>query len=279
VPARRDASPPPRLPRRGLLAAAASLVAWARSSSADVDPDWRPRELDMREVRVEGSLSRRFVLGVPRTTAPGARLPLLVLLHGLGETGDERMGAWAWFERYGLGSSYDRVIRPGRGLVLACPYMPLLRDSAAAEEYARWLVATLVPRARSEAPVDESRATALAGCSLGGRTSLDVLLRRPEAFGAWGGVQSAIDEGAAERYAERLAAACERAGPRAFFVETSSGDPFRRGNEALARALGRRGIANTYAEPQGPHDQAWLRRIGTANLLEWFAALPSNGGG
>jgi poly(3-hydroxybutyrate) depolymerase len=268
----------PRLSRRQVLSAATSLGALLgapRPSWADVDPEWRPRELDVREVRVDGGPSRRFVLGVPRSPAAGARFPLVVLLHGLGETGDERMGAWAWFERYGLGSSYDRVIRPGRGLVLACPYMPLLGGGAIAD-YARWVSSVLIPRVRIEAPVDESRGTVLAGCSLGGRVALDVLLRVPEAFSGWAGVQTAIDEAAAERYAAQVAAACGGAGAPAFFVETSSADPFRRGNETFSRALGRRGIVNTYLEPEGPHDQPWLRRIGTANLLEWLAARPGS---
>jgi hypothetical protein len=264
-----------RLSRRQVLSAATSfgaLFGLVPASRGDVDPEWRPRELELREIRLEGGSSRRFVLGVPRAPAVGARFPLVILLHGLGETGDERMGAWAWFERYGLGSSYDRVISPGRGLVLACPYVPLLHGGTAIAEYARWLTATLIARARTEAPVDESRGTFLGGCSLGGRVALDVLLRVPGAFSAWAGVQTAIDEAAGERYAGQVAAACGAGGAPAFFVETSSGDPFRRGNEAFSRALGSRGIVNAYLEPMGPHDQPWLRRIGTANLVEWLAA-------
>jgi enterochelin esterase-like enzyme len=241
-----------------------------------VDPDWRPRDLDVREVRVDGTLSRLFVLATPRHLEPYERVPLVVLLHGLGETGDARMGAWAWLERYGLGTSYDRLRAAGsmRGLVLACPYMPDLpvADPRAFDDYARWLVETVVPRARQEAPMayGTPALTHIGGCSLGGHFSIEVLLRRPQAFGAWAGVQTAVSEGAGERYADRLA----RAGPRAFLVETSTGDPFRAGSEALSRGLTHAGAEATLVELPGPHDQPWLRRYGTARMLQWLDDRP-----
>jgi enterochelin esterase-like enzyme len=266
--------------RRAFVAGSASALV-ARRARADVDPGWRPRELDVRELTVEGKRSRRFVLGVPRHLAANERVPLLVLLHGLGETGDERTGAWAWFERYGLGTSYDRLRASTsfRGLVLACPYMPNLPigDPAAMGEYARWIALTVVPRARGEAPVIDGRsATYLGGCSLGGHFSLEVVLRRPEAFGAWGGVQTAIGEAQALRYADRIASALSHgpaSAPSDLFIETSTADPFRSANEALARALTRSGVANTFLELPGPHDQRWLRESGTARMLQWFDNL------
>ena len=259
--------------RRAVLAGAAGIVV-TRRARADVDPGWRPTSLDVREVAVEGTQSRRFVLGVPTHLAAGERAPLLVLLHGLGETGDARMGAWAWFERYGLGTSYDRLRASGamRGLVLACPYMPNLpiADPRTFDAYARWLVETVVPRARQEAPaIDGASATYLAGCSLGGHFSIELLLRRPEAFGAWGGVQTAIGEAAGRRYGGRLS----QAGMRDLLVETSTGDPFRAGNEALSRALDASGVRHTFIELPGPHDQRWLRSSGTERMLAWFDAL------
>ena len=247
-----------------------------RLARADADPGWRPHDLDVREVHVDGEQSRLFVLATPRHLESYERVPLVVLLHGLGETGDARMGAWAWLERYGLGTSYDRLRAAGslRGLVFACPYMPDLpvADPRAFDAYARWIVETVVPRARREAPAafDTPERTYLGGCSLGGHFSLEVLLRRPGAFGAWAGVQTAIGAQAGERYAARLAAA----GPHALLVETSSADPFRAGSEALARGLTRAGIANTLAELPGPHDQPWLRRSGTARMLQWLDDLP-----
>jgi enterochelin esterase-like enzyme len=246
-----------------------------RRAWGDVDPAWRPRDLDVREIAVDGALSRRFVLGVPRHLGAGDRVPVAVLLHGLGETGDERTGAWAWFERYGLGTSYDRLRAAGplRGLVFACPYMPNLpvADPRAFDAYAAWIVETVLPRVAREAPVlDGPRGTFLGGCSLGGHFSIEVLLRRFEVFGAWGGVQTAIHDEAGRRYAALLAAATARSSPRDLFIETSTADPFRSGNEALSRALTRAGVASTFALLPGPHDQGWLRATGTARLIQWL---------
>jgi enterochelin esterase-like enzyme len=260
--------------RRGLVAGAAASAAFAslEAARAEAEPDWRPRELDVREVRVPGSLSQLFVLATPRHLERYERVPLVVLLHGLGETGDARAGAWAWLERYGLGTSYDRLRAAGsmRGLVLACPYMPDLpvADPRAFDEYTRWLVDSVVPRARREAPsaFDRPELTYLGGCSLGGHFSLEFLLRRPDAFGAWAGVQTAIGEAAGERYAARLA----QAGVHGLLVETSTEDPFRAGNVALSRALTRAGTESTFLELPGPHDQPWLRRSGTARMLSWL---------
>ena len=238
--------------------------------------DWRPQDLDVRAIRVEGDVSRLFVLAVPRHLEPWERVPLLVLLHGLGETSDERTGAWAWLERYGLGTSYDRLRAAGtmRGLVVACPYMPDLpvADPGAFNRFARSIVETVVPRARREAPpaLAQPGCTYLGGCSLGGHFALEVLLRQPRAFSAWGGVQTAINAEAGERYASRLAAC----GPHDLLVETSTSDPFREGNAALARALARSTVDRTFLELPGPHDQPWLRRSGTATMLQWFDDRP-----
>jgi iron(III)-salmochelin esterase len=268
--------------RRALCAGAAfALVprslSWQRSTASGAS--WRPRELGTREVAVEGTVSRLFVLGTPLHLAPFERVPLLVLLHGLGETGDARTGAWAWFERYGLGTAYDGLCAAPsfRGLVVACPYMPnlALADPHALDEYASWIVESVVPAARRATPfVDSSRATLLGGCSLGGHFSLEVLLRRPEAFSAWAGVQTAIGEVVAARFAQRLAEAVARVGPRDLLVETSTEDPFRLGNETLSKALTRAGQANRFIELPGPHDQAWLRTAGTPSMLQWFDELP-----
>lgn len=272
--------------RRHFVAGAATCFV-PRRAHADVDPSWRPHDLDVREIRVQGTQSRRFVLGVPTHLASGERAPLLVLLHGLGETGDERTGAWAWFERYGLGTSYDRIRARGamRGLVFACPYMPDLpiRDPRSFDDYSRWLVEGVVARARLEAPVlDASRSTYLCGCSLGGHFSLEVMLRNADVFGAWGGVQTAIDEGAGQRYGRKLAAALARSGARPILVETSTADPFRAGNVALSMALMQAGVPNTLVDLPGPHSQQWLRTSGTERMLAWFDAVggtASNGRG
>jgi acetyl esterase/lipase len=67
-----------------------------------------------------------------------------------------------------------------------------------------------------------------------------------------------------------------RVGSRDLLIETSRGDPFRDGNDAMARALTREGVPSTYVELPGPHDQPWLRRCGTEQMLRWFAGLSAD---
>src|SRR5690606_11661229 len=122
------------------------------------------------------------------------QVPLLILLHGLGETGDARLGAYAWLEKYGLGSAWqplkrpplvplgrrgdwtperlaevnaELAARPFRGFAMACPFMPKLKGHAEMDAYAAWLTAALLPRVRREARVfaDPAR-TYLCGVSL-----------------------------------------------------------------------------------------------------------------
>jgi enterochelin esterase-like enzyme len=262
----------------------------------------------VRDLHVPGdrALGRRFTLLVPKHLAPGERVPLLVLLHGLGETGDERMGAFAWLERYGLGSAYERLrrpplarasrrkdwtdarlaevnaalaARPFRGLAVACPFTPNVHrapnPSAALDGYARWLAEVVLPRARAEAPVfDDAARTSLDGCSLGGYIGAEVFLRRPELFGAWGGVQAALGAHRAPAYAERFEKALAAAGPRDLHLLTSEGDPFRRANAALAAQLAKRSIAHTLRVLPGPHDQPWLREAGTIEMLLFHDRRP-----
>lgn len=309
------------LPRRPFLALCAAALApraaLADPAGAALDagaappspaPPAAPPAFEVRDLQVPGerALGRRFTLLVPKHLAPGERVPLLVLLHGLGETGDERLGAFAWLERYGLGSSYERLRRPPlgrtarrkdwtdarltevnaalaaqpfRGLAVACPFTPNVHKapnpSAALDGYARWLAEVVLPRARAEAPVFQDAArTSLDGCSLGGFVGIEVFLRRPELFGAFGGVQSAISAHRAPAYADRLARAIAAAGPRDLHLLTSKGDPFHGANAALAAQLAKRSIPHTLRVLPGPHDQPWLREAGTIEMLLFHDRRP-----
>ncbi|WP_394838344.1 hypothetical protein LVJ94_15700 [Pendulispora rubella] len=263
-------------------------------------------DLEMRDLRLPGTFSKRMTLFLPKHLSNGANgsptARLLVLLHGLGETTDERAGAYAWIERYGLGTAYGRLrhppvtrtsrredmtdarlaeinaqlgAKPFGGFAIACPYLPNVHATRTSlDEVARWIVETVVPHARAESSLADASAahTEIDGCSLGGYLSLEIFLRRPEAFGACGGVQSAIGEASAARYAERFAKAMARVGPRDVYLATSSRDPFRLGNEALARELGKRSIRPRLLSLRvlpGPHDQPWLRESGTLDMLLW----------
>jgi iron(III)-salmochelin esterase len=259
---------------------------------------------DTLDLKLDGSrdLARRAIVLVPRGLADGARVPVLVLLHGLGETKSEDAGVRAWIDRYGLLTSHARLLHPPVGpeskrgdltaeraraindqlaerpydgkLVLVCPFTPnvwrLADTRQALDRYADWMTSVLLPEVRARTPADPSPArTGIDGCSLGGFIGLEIFLRRPEHFAAWGGVQSALSEAVAPAVAGRLAAALASAGPRRLHVETSTGDAFYRANLALSRELKKKGVPHELAVLPGPHDQPFLREAGTLGMLLW----------
>lgn len=228
---------------------------------------------------------------------PGERLPLLVALHGWGETlrGVER-GAFGWPRDYELGASdhelrrpslrreaflgqldearYQRLrrdlaARPYRGVVVVAPFTPdvLSPDAGTLQAgFDRWLVEVLVARARRELPVrGEREATGIDGVSLGGLHALEVGLAHPEVFGVVGALQPAV-RGRIDRVLSRHAPSPSRPAQRVRLV-TSRGDVYRRDVAALDEALRARGVAHDLRVLAGPHDYVFNRGVGGVEML------------
>lgn len=256
---------------------------------------------DVKDLFVSGdpNLAARFALLVPKGLPAGTRVPLVIALHGLGESGDESLGVRAWLELYGLKSSYERLKRPPvvreskrkdftdarlqevndllsargfRGVAVACPWTRQISKfpdpTATYDAYTAWLMDVVLPRCRVEAPISmEPSATSIVGCSMGGPIALEVFSRHPEAFGSVGLVQGAVSSFTADRYAQMVADAAAQHGPKDVHLLSSSGDPFRDGHEALAAALDKKGVPHTLQIPPGPHDQPFLRETGSIEML------------
>lgn len=286
-----DATPSPREPEPAPYPKAA-----AKEQIADGD-------LDLHDWTLPGdrALCDRAVVLVPRHLAKGERAPLLIALHGLAETADPELGAYAWVRRYGIGAGYAHLRRPATisveglgkmatqarvdelqatlaatpfgGMVIACPYTPnLWRGSPEAilDAYAKWLFEVLIPRLSAETPVLAGEAhRGIDGVSLGGYASLGVGTRAWGQLGAIGCVQAAVSRAEAPRWAEGFAKARASSGARRLHVLTSTGDAFREGNEALDRALTARGVPHEFRLAVGPHDQPFLRGPGSLEMLLW----------
>ena len=240
---------------------------------------------------------QRAVVLVPAGAAPGERFPLLVALHGYGESlrGVDR-GAWGWARDYELGASdaelrrhrlreeaflgfvgaprlarlrADLARRPYGGVVVVCPYTPdvLGADAGALSEgFGDWVVGTLLPKARAELPVLADRAAAgVDGVSLGGLQSLELGLAHPEAFGVVGALQAAVHN-RADRVLARYVPAPGRPTQRVRLV-TSTDDPYRGDNLALDAAMTARGIAHEIRVVEGPHDYVFNRGAGGVEML------------
>ena len=288
------------LSRRALLTALpASLTAL---SAAGATPAASKPGFDVIEIPLTlgRGLGRAVLVAAPRGPAKDGSLPLVVLLHGLGETGNERAGLFAWLGPYGLSRAWERLERPPlarlnedyvspaefgelnaslaadpfRGAIVVCPFMPNPYAGGDAgprlDRYASALEQQILPavRARLPAASPEAAHTGVGGVSLGGAVALEVFLRKPTSFATLATVQGAYGKGLAATFARRIAEAESLEG-RSVYVSTSLGDPYRAANERLARELTQRGIATRLSVRKGPHSQGWLTEIGSLELLLW----------
>ncbi|MFZ5892317.1 MAG: alpha/beta hydrolase [Myxococcota bacterium] len=261
----------------------------------------REPSIEERVIDVPGSprdLGRSLVV-LPIHRLEGEKLPVLVLLHGLGETVNPKLGTRAWVDAYGLGSAWARLSegklnhhdkyayvsdeerwaiqnslreRPFRGVCAVCPFLPnpYLGGNwqRSLERYAGWLTGKLLPAVRTElGSIADVERAGLAGVSLGGFSAVEVGLLQPTAFRALGTLQGAFSKVYAVAAARRLLKQNQRP---VVYASTSSFDPYRAANLEFSRALESGGANVSFVERKGPHSQGWLREIGTLDALMWF---------
>jgi enterochelin esterase-like enzyme len=231
---------------------------------------------------------------------PNERFPVLIALHGRGEAmkGPVR-GARGWVDDYALGRAIRRLsmpplvsrdfeglaepkriksineelqTRPYQGLVVICPYTPDVltgeRPFDRAVPFARFLVDTVLPRARRELPViDSALATGIDGVSLGGRLALLSGLYEPTSFGAVATLQAAFDTSDAARLAA-MAVNAKKANPRLKFrLLTSDEDYFLNANRAISAAFTQAQVEHQFLVVTGPHDYIFNRGPGAIEML------------
>lgn len=231
---------------------------------------------------------------------PNERFPVLIALHGRGEAmkGPVR-GARGWVDDYALGRAIRRLSMPPlesrdfeglaepkrlkaindelrtlpyQGLVVICPYTPDVltgeRPFDRAVPYARFLVDTVLTRARRELPIiDSPSATGVDGVSLGGRLSLLSGLYEPKAFGAIATLQAAFDASDAGRLAV-MALNAKKANPSLKFrLLTSDEDYFLNANRAISAAFTQAHVEHQLLIVTGPHDYIFNRGPGAIEML------------
>jgi predicted esterase len=283
--------------RRALLGFGAALAGggWAAPARAK---QLASDELSIVELNVVGDAAfGRALLFLPKPMPSQPRL--LMLLHGLGETHDQVVGARAFAERYGLLSAVSRLTHPplvrtydaqdffGEGRlselnarlaqrpyqppVLLCPFTPnpyKAGGEAVLSRYGEFLSGRLKSEVEERAQSDFPPARCMiSGISLGGYIAIEVFLRKPELFCALGIAQAAFGQNQASRYAAGVEAATRRLGARRVEILTSSFDPYRRPNELFHQHLQKRKQASRLLVSPGPHDQRWLKESGTIDML------------
>lgn len=241
------------------------------------------------------------VVSVPERT-PGERFPVLIALHGRGETmkGPER-GARGWIDDYALIRAAERLAhpplvaadfesfvdaprlatlnhalaaKPYRGLIVVCPYLPDVLSSddpfGQAPPLAQFLIDVLLPKVFAETPaVGTPASTGIDGVSLGGRAALAVGLLRPRAFGSIASLQAALEPANTNELVERARSALAKNPKLRLRLLTSSGDYYLATLGTIHGALDAAGVPHDYVVVQGPHDYAFNRGPGALEMLAY----------
>jgi enterochelin esterase-like enzyme len=240
------------------------------------------------------------VISIPTGADAATRYPVLVALHGRGESlKGSRRGARGWFDDYELGRAMARlhepplverdfegyvdgkrlrqinrslVAQPYAGLIVVCPFLPdvLRRDNAFKEAapLSAFIVDVLLPRVYEKTPaIGTPATTGIDGVSLGGRAALLVGFSRPRAFGSIEALQAAIDAGEVERFAELGARALSDNPKLAFRLLTSDEDHFLRVNTRLSSELESRGARHRFRRVLGTHSYRFNRGPGSIEML------------
>ena len=283
------------LPKRSAEAppAASSSVGSARPA-ARLPPEERTWTFEKTPV------GRMSVVVVLPERAESERFPVLIAMHGRGETlkGPER-GARGWVDDYALKRAIARLSAPPLvdqdfagfaeaerlkrlnatlekepygGLIVVCPYTPdvLGREEpfSTAPPLAEFLVDTLIPKVYRETPaLGTPASTGIDGVSLGGRAAFAVGFLRPEAFGAVAGLQAAFDPENAREFGARAARARQKNPALNFRLLTSDADYYLATTHKLDAALSREGVPHEFLVTRGTHSYEFNRGPGAIEML------------
>jgi hypothetical protein len=242
----------------------------------------------------------RAVVVVPTWAPPDQRFPVVVALHGRGESlKSPAEGALGWPRDYALVRAIDRLRapplrdadyeglvdparmaeqnaqlarRPFGGLIVVCPWLPDVHPASTADisPYTRFLFDVLLPRVRRETPaLPDAASTGIDGVSLGGVLGMRIGLGYPEMFGAVGGIQPAFENGQSADWAAVAAAARAKRPDLRLRLLTSKDDYFHDVVVGVDRAWTAAGIPHDFADVVGPHDYIFNRGPGSIELLLW----------
>jgi acetyl esterase/lipase len=286
--------------------AAAAALACSRSERASGGPP-PPTSIASSNVRVlqwdlgaQAWGQARVVVVVPSWGGADAKFPVVVALHGRGEsTKTPAEGAMGWPRDYAMVRAFDRLrapplrekdyegfVEPARmaatnaslaatpfgGVIVACPWLPDVRPATTGDigVYARYLLDVLLPRVRKDTPALSSpEATGIDGVSLGGILALRIGLTCPESFGAVGGIQAALQEGQNTEWTVLAQAARAKRPGMKLRLLTSHDDYFHDAIVGVSQAWRAASVTHDFADVPGPHDYIFNRGPGSIELLTW----------
>lgn len=221
--------------------------------------------------------------------------PLVVVFGGAGECArPPRSGALAWMHYYktdeavhvlrsnhltakdfrGLAKASEIETfneklkrRPYDGVILACPYSPLLAMTTRLEapEYESFIIEELIPALKSRYRVAKG-SIGVDGVSMGGARSMYYGFKYPETFASIGSVQGAFGP-YLEIYGQLVTKNRDILKKRSIQLVTSDKDPMAPSVEKMHNLLESHGIPHNYLILTGPHDYVFNQGPGSLSLL------------
>ena len=255
--------------------------------------EWR--ELSFAKT-TENPIEERALVMVPKEPA---RAPLLVALHGYGESKHGlEFGAKGWRDQYELDRVHGRLLAPPlvladgkqletqerleainaslqrnkyEGMVIACPYTPSLPDKSpeGAKEFSDFVRKHLLPTVQRETGCLVDRAnTGINGVSMGGRLALLLGFAHPEVFGVIGSMQTAMKKNEAPLFVGLAKRAYKKA-PFLLRLVSSEDDPFLAAMTEFHEQLTNAKIPHEFYVTPGPHDYIWNQGPGSIEMTAW----------
>lgn len=259
--------------------------------------------------------SRSFPQGMAVVTLPSdyesrpdKKYPLIIVFGGAGECAKPpRSGALAWMHYYKtdeavyalrnnhlVGQDFRGLARtteldefnqrlkkqPYDGVILACPYSPLLSITPRLEtpEYESYIIEELIPALKNRYRV-ATGCIGVDGVSMGGARSMYYGFKYPEIFASIGSVQGAFGP-YMETYGQLVTKNGDILKKRPIQLVTSDKDPMAPSVEKMHKLLESHGIIHSYLILTGPHDYVFNQGPGCLSLLIFHnQALAQRSGG
>ena len=236
---------------KALYLGLATALAWLCSCAVQRDLESRLRS-QVHE-SADGVLPYR-IYEPPASAASGEPLPLVLLLHGAGERGDDNRRQL----RHGVREFVSVAAQARHPCYLVAPQCPTGGWWMAAGNQAS--VIGLVEVLCKEYPVDRDRIY-ITGLSMGGSGTWSAISARPDLFAAALPICGAGDPSSVDRLVELPIWAFHGAADRVVPVEKS---------RAMIEALRATGGHPRYTEYPGVGHDSWTRTYAADEVLDWL---------
>jgi predicted peptidase len=207
----------------------------------------------------------RYQIMIPSSGPENGKWPLVVWLHGIGESGRDNIRHLLWLEHTILGPPWDRSRYPFFLLAVQCPWenSGWICDDKSDKDDMVNVVAAIVKQTLKEYPIDADRVCAT-GISSGGKGVWAIAERHAELFA---GIAPCASGGAYEDRFDVLTKV-----PVWAFNATADGEASIEDARRTMAALYRAGGIGCLTEVESESHDCWTTAFNEYHLLDWLLA-------